>query len=107
MVLAVHSFVEVTKYLLTLPDVTGQFILSECFSQDPLENYFGQLRARGGRCDNPIVRASIDSAQSLRVQRSLALQPVRGNSRSKRRLLPDAKEVIDSQPLPKRKKVTH
>ncbi len=44
----VKSFVEVTKYLLTLPGIKGQFILSECFSQDPLENYFGQLHARGG-----------------------------------------------------------
>ena len=44
---AVNSFVGVTKYLLTLPGVEGQYMLSECFSQDPLENYFGQIRARG------------------------------------------------------------
>ena len=93
-----------TKYLLSLPGVQGQYILSECFSQDPLENYFGQLRARGGRCENPTVKTSIDSLQSLRIQRSLALQPVRGNSHRKRRLFPDAEEVIDSEPLQKRKR---
>ena len=37
-------------------------ILSESFSQDPLENYFGQQRARGGRSDNPTVQ---ESAQCL------------------------------------------
>ena len=98
-----HSFVEVTKYLLTLPGVEGQYILSECFSQDPLENYFGQLRARGGRCDNPTIKSVIESAQSLRIQRSLALQPVRGNCSRKRRLFPEAEEVIDNKPLLKRK----
>ena len=41
----VRTFVEVTCFLLTLPGVTGQYILSEVFSQDPLENYFGQVRS--------------------------------------------------------------
>ena len=43
--LAVRSFVEMTKYLVSQGDVT---FLSERISQDPLENYFGQQRARGG-----------------------------------------------------------
>ena len=92
---------EVIRYLTTLPGVTGQYILSECFSQDPLENYFGQLRVRGGRCENPTVKATLESAQSLRVQGSLAMQPVRGNSSRKRRLFPD-QEKIDETPIPKR-----
>ena len=75
----VKSFVEVVRHLLTLPGVEGQFILSERFSQDSLENYFGQQRARGGRCDNPTVKTCIEAAQSLRVQKSFGLQPVRGN----------------------------
>ncbi len=80
--LTVRSFVEVSKYLLTLPGVSGQYILSECFSQDPLEKNFSQLRARGGCCDNPTVQACMDATQSIRIQKSLALQPVRGNSSS-------------------------
>lgn len=96
----VNSFVEATRYLLTLPGVKDQYILSECFCQDKLENYFGQLRARGGRCDNPTVQSCIDSAQSIRVQRSFAMEPIRGNSSRKRRLFKD--DVIDDTPLPKR-----
>ena len=92
-----------TRYLLSLPGVTGQFILSECFSQDPLENYFGQVRARGGRCENPTVKAALESAQSLRVQGSYAMRPVRGNS-SRKRLLFNTQDVIDTTPLVKRAK---
>jgi len=95
--------VEVVRYLTNLPGVTGQYVLSECFSQDPLENYFGQLRACGGRCENPTVKASLESAQSLRVQGSLAMEPVRGNSSRKRRLF-HGKEIIDDTPLPKRRR---
>ena len=73
------TFVEATPYLLTLPTVQGQYILSERFSQDPLEDYFSRQRAKGGRCDNPTAVSSLQAAQSLRAQGSLALQPVRGN----------------------------
>ena len=78
-------------------------MLSECFSQDPLENYFGQVCARGGRCENPTVKACLESAQSLRVQGSFAMQPIRGNSSRKRRLF-QGQEVIDNAPLPKRRR---
>ena len=78
------SFVAIVRYLLGVPGV--QYILSEKLSQDPLENYFGQQRARGGRCDNPTMSDCLHSAQSLRVQRSFALQPVRGNCSKKRKL---------------------
>ena len=73
------SFVEVVRYLTTLPGAMGQYLLRGCFSQDPLDNYFGQLRARGGRCENPTAKFALESTQSLRVQRFLAMQPVRGN----------------------------
>ena len=100
---AVKSFVEVVRYLTTLPEAKGQYVLSECFSQDPLENYFGQVRAKGGRCENPTAKSTLESAQSLRVQGSLAMQPVRGNSSRKRRLFHE-QDVIDDSPLPKRKR---
>ena len=98
----VKSFVEVSKYLLSLPGYPEKYILSECFSQDPLENFFGQVRGRGGRSENPSVQACLESTQSLRVQGSVSLLPVRGNSSRKRRLL--HKEVIDDTPLPKRRR---
>ena len=96
----VKSFVEMVKYLLSQPGTKGCYILSEHFSQDPLENYFGQQRARGGRCQNPTIQACLTSAQSLRVQGSVSMTPIRGNSSRKKRLFPE--EVIDDSPLAKR-----
>lgn len=102
----VHSFVEVAKFLLS-SNKDDLFLLSERFSQDPLENYFGQQRARGGRSDNPTIQRSLHNASALRVQKSMALDPVRGNCRRKRRLFDDKdQETIvaeaSSLPLPKR-----
>ena len=67
-----------------------------------LENHFSRQRASGGRCDNPTASNTLNSAQSLRVQGSLALQSVRGNCSHKRRLFADQQPVIDDTPLPKR-----
>ncbi len=66
-----YSFIEVSKYLLSLKD--GLFILSERFNQDPLESFFGQQRARGGRNDNPNVRMFMFNTQAIRVQRSMTI----------------------------------
>ena len=73
----VKSFVEMTRYLLSQGE--NIFLLSERVSQDPLENYFGQQRARGGRNENPTVQQCVHNAAAIRVQKSLALNPVRGN----------------------------
>ena len=69
----VKSFLEVSEYLLSYPGVTA--LLSECFNQDPLEGFFGKQRSFGGRCDNPTVK----DTTSLRLQGTLAKDPVRGN----------------------------
>ena len=81
--LPVKSFVEMVKYLLSQPETKGRYILSEHFSQDPLENYFGRFRVGGGCCQNPTIQDCLTSAQSLRVQGSVSLTPVRGNSKGK------------------------
>ena len=102
-----HSFVEVSKFLLS-SNKDDLFLLSERFSQDPLENYFGQQRARGGRSDNPTIQRSLHNASALRIQKSMALDPVRGNCRRKRQLFQDKdQETIvaeASKPLPKRRR---
>ncbi len=54
----IMSFVEMAKYLLSQGD--GLYVLSERFSQYPIENYFGQQRARGGRNENPTLQQCID-----------------------------------------------
>ena len=98
-----NSFVEMTRYLLLQPDSEGLFLLSERVSQDPLENYFGKQRARGGRCDNPSIKECIQNSIAIRAQQSLQLDHVRGNSRYKRRVTA-GDEIIDDSPLPKRKR---
>jgi len=99
----VKSFVEMVRYLLSQSGMEDCYILSEKFSQDPLENYFGKLRARGGYCQNPTVQACLTAAQSIRVQGSVSLTPVRGNSSRKRKLCQE--EKIDDSPLMKRPRV--
>ena len=98
------SFVEMTRYLLSQPNSDGLFLLSERISQDPIENYFGKQRARGGRCDNPTVHECLKSAVAIRAQRSLEMDRVQGNCRRKRRAVDGDSPMIDSAPLPKRKR---
>lgn len=99
----VKSFVELTRYLLSQPGSEGLFLLSERISQDPLENYFGKQRARGGRSENPSLKQCVENAVAIRAQRSIDLDRVRGNCRRKRHLF-DGEPEIDDTPLPKRKR---
>ena len=94
------AFVEMTRFL--LPEDKSLFLLSERISQDPIENYFGRQRARGGRNENPTLQQCIHNAAALRVQKSIALDPVRGNCRKRRLSYP--KEQVDATPLPKRRR---
>ena len=97
-----QSFVEMTRYLLS--NTEGLFLLSDRISQDPLENYFGNQRARGGRNEHPDLKQCLTNAAALRVQKSIALDPVRGNCRQKRHNQENL--IIDSTPLPKHKRAT-
>lgn len=67
----VYGFVEMAQFLLSQKE--GLYLLSERFNQDPLESFFGQQRARGGRCDNPNVKTFMYNTQAIRVQRTLAI----------------------------------
>ncbi len=101
---SVKSLVELSRKLLADPELKGHYILNNNFCQDPLENYFGQQRSCGEWNQNPTVCACISSAQSIRVQGSQVMVPVRGNSSGKRQILKDKSDVIDSTPLQKRKR---
>ena len=91
------------QFLLSRPE-HNLFLLSERFSQDPLENYFGKQRGRCGRNEHPTFQQCITNASALRVQRSVALDPVRGNCRRKRQLMESEELCVDNTPLPKRKR---
>ena len=94
-----QSFIELTKYLFTIPGV--KFFFSERLNQDPLESFFGKQQQRGGGSDNPNVAQFVSGTSSLQVQRSIAVQPLRGNCRRKRTLLED-EDLLSDTPLPKR-----
>lgn len=86
------------EYVFTLPDVDS--FLSQRISQDPLENFFGCQRQRGGTHDNPNLHEFQKNMQALRVVNSFAKGPITGNCRGSK----DAdKELLqENDPLPKR-----
>lgn len=104
--LAVKSFVEMSKFLLSQPGGQDLFFLSERISQDPLEKYFGKQRSRGSRSGNPNFQECLQNAVGIRAQKSMELDRVQGNCRRKRLLMSDGFNVTkdDEVPLPKRKR---
>ena len=61
------SFVELVRYLFTIEGVSS--FLSQRICQDPIENFFGCQRQRGGVNENPNVQSSTNT-QALRVTKS-------------------------------------
>lgn len=92
------SFVELVRYLFTLPDVKS--FLSQRICQDPLERFFGCQRQRGGVHDNPNSLEFMKNTQALRVINGLQA-PKRGNCRGGHR---DEDKENWSTTLPKRKR---
>ena len=76
--------------------------LSEKLSQDPLENFFGCQRQRGGLSENPNVAEFCKNTQALRVINTACGDVSRGNCRGNKQTQP---LDIDKEntPLPKRK----
>lgn len=66
---AAKSFVEMVRYLFTMPDVKA--FLSRRICQDPLEQFFGCQRQRGGTHDNPNAQEFLRNTQALRVVNSM------------------------------------
>lgn len=94
----VFSFCELGPKLLREDDVT--YLLSEVFSQDPLEAYFSRQRHKGGGSDNPSVQQFYDNTASLIQQREVYQDLCTMNVESRQQPLSDA-----GAPLPKRKKL--
>ena len=90
---------ELVRYVFTIPGV--QSFLSQRICQDPLENFFGCQRQRGGVHDNPNVQEFMKNTQALRVINSFCKGPAKGNCCGSRR--EDSLEKENSnEPLPKR-----
>ena len=73
--------VEMGRYFLKQEGV--KFHLSERFCQDPVETFFSHQRSKGGHRDNPTVKQFLDNTVSIRIQKSAALAPLRGNCSKK------------------------
>ena len=98
--ITVYSFIEAAKFLLS---EGCEFVLSERFCQDLVEEYFGVQRKLGQRSDNPDVRTFGYNDNVVRIQRvidSSGTGNCCGRLRSKRGEWVD---VIDDK-LPKRKR---
>ena len=77
-----HSTVELIKYLLSN---NVKYVLSERFSQDPLENYFGRQRSMGSRRDNPNAR--VFGYQDNTIRNSKSFKPIKtGNCKADQEL---------------------
>ena len=98
---AVKSFCELGPQLLKLNGV--KYLLSEVFSQDPLERYFARQRHRGGSNENPQAHQVTYNAATLVQQRSV-------HSDIKSMNVDASHQSIDlqvvSQPLPKRPRIS-
>ena len=97
----VLSLVECVKFLLSngMP-----YVLTECFNQDNVEEYFGQQRSIGRRCDNPTMQQFGYNANIIRTQRFVSART--GNTSGKYKGLKKGSSWyhVDHEPLNKRQK---
>lgn len=98
----VSSFCELGPKLLAIPGV--EYLLSEVFSQDPLERYFSRQRHRGGSNDNPPACMVPYNASTL-VQQQSMYQDLKTMNIEVEDDAPSSVEIL-SQPLPKRARKT-
>lgn len=96
--ISAYSVVEATKFLL---NEGVEYVLTERFCQDPLEEYFGNQRKLGRRNDNPDMKMFGYNNNTIRVQRAVSCQS--GNTRGRKDRDRSWVNVSDD-PVPKRKK---
>jgi len=96
--ISVHSHVEAIQFLLKQG---FQYVLSERFMQDVLEDYFGHQRAKGGRADNPTAYEFGYNDLTIAAQRDIA-PVVRGNVGG--RYEKTKWYTVSNEPVEKRKK---
>lgn len=94
--ISAYSVVEATKFLLN-----EEYVLTERFCQDPLEEYFRNQRKLGRRNDNPNMKMFGYNNNTIRVQRSVSCQS--GNTRGRKDRDRSWVNVSDD-PVPMRKK---
>lgn len=93
-----HSAVEATNFL---QGEGMEYVLTERFCQDSVEEYFGNQRKLGRRSDNPDMRTFGYNNNTIMVQRAVSCQS--GNTRG-RRDRDKAWVNISNDPVPKKKR---
>ena len=58
-----------------------EFVLTERFCQDPVEEYFGKQLQSGRRCDNPSLQAFGYNNNAIRIQKQISVGT--GNTRGR------------------------
>lgn len=97
--ITVYSVIEATKFLL---QEGMEFVLTERFCQDPVEEYFGNQRKLGRRNDNPDIRTFGYNCNTIRIQRTVSCQS--GNTRGRKDKCRAWDQITDAK-LPCRKKL--
>ena len=96
-----HSAVALTRFLL---NEGFEFVLTERFCQDDVEEYFGYQRAQGRRSDNPTAAEFGYNDLKIATLRDVAPQSVEGGNVSGRHSGERRKwSVVSEEPLPKKK----
>ena len=98
MKISIYSLIELVKFLLN----SGiDYVLTNRFCQDPVEQYFGKQRGIGRRSDNPTIYAFGYNDNRIRMQRS-NLQ-IQGNTKGQSSTKKQWRDV-DNRELPRRRK---
>ena len=82
----------------------GKFLLSEKFSQDPLEEHFARQRRTSGCCENPTLYAFGNQELLLNVVQSNLIKEMKGNTRGTQREAPKI-DIHDHCQLPTKKMI--
>lgn len=99
LLITVYSVIEVVRYLLKVPGV--EFVLTERFNQDVLEENFGRHRCIGRRNENPSLFQFGYDSNTTRMQRSIA--PVTGNTKGGHKQKRHVSwSIVDDAPLSKK-----
>src|SRR6218665_1914478 len=76
-------------------DAGAPFVLTSHLNQDPLEQFFGHCRHKGGSNDNPTVNEACHAINTIRTVNTQAIPSSRGNTEP----IP---QILDMTPVPKR-----
>lgn len=69
--------------------------------------FFGCIRQRGSVNNNPTIMEALKSTQTLRVIKSICINDITGNVRGRKRKSLEFEDLLDLQPLHKRRRLKY